>query len=190
MGFFDNIGKGISDFSQTTIQKGKDAASIAKLNRMISSEESGMEKLFEQLGRFYFDRCSQALSDPDAPAQELEEQIKTCMDEIVDSQRKISEYQEEIRKLQGVVPCPQCGAGIPEGAAFCPECGTKMAVLETEEKAPQQAEKLFCMNCGAQLLSGAKFCMTCGTKVEQEEPEPQTEESPAEEPETVPDDMQ
>ena len=60
MGFLENLGKGISDFSQSTIQKGKDVANVAKFSRLISDEERAMSKLFEQLGRKYFDLRSEA----------------------------------------------------------------------------------------------------------------------------------
>lgn len=52
--------------------------------------------------------------------------------------------------------CSNCGAKVPSGTKFCPECGQKMA----------PAGGLTCTNCGAALAPGAKFCPECGTKVE------------------------
>lgn len=48
--------------------------------------------------------------------------------------------------------CTACGAGIPAGAKFCPECGAR------------QGGKAVCTGCGAALEAGAKFCPECGTK--------------------------
>lgn len=52
----------------------------------------------------------------------------------------------------GTVTCA-CGAVIPQGSKFCPECGAKMPT------------KRFCTNCGAQCQEGAKFCPECGNKL-------------------------
>lgn len=51
------------------------------------------------------------------------------------------------------VKCSNCGAAIPAGSKFCPECGQK------------QAEGKFCPECGAKVAAGAKFCPECGQKL-------------------------
>lgn len=51
----------------------------------------------------------------------------------------------------GGAKCPVCGAEIPSGAKFCPECGSSI--------------KRVCPKCGANLSPGAKFCPECGTKL-------------------------
>ncbi len=48
--------------------------------------------------------------------------------------------------------CVACARDLPEGAAFCPSCGT-----------PQAAPS--CHSCGGELISGAAFCFKCGTPV-------------------------
>ena len=48
--------------------------------------------------------------------------------------------------------CSACGAKIPQGSKFCPECGVK------------QAAGGFCTSCGAAITPGAKFCPECGAK--------------------------
>lgn len=50
------------------------------------------------------------------------------------------------------VACVSCGAGIPRGSKFCPECGAK------------QAAAAHCTACGKALDAGAKFCPECGAK--------------------------
>lgn len=47
--------------------------------------------------------------------------------------------------------CAACGAGIPTGAKFCPECGARQG-------------QAVCASCGAALGTGAKFCPECGAK--------------------------
>lgn len=48
--------------------------------------------------------------------------------------------------------CTACGAQIPAGSKFCPECGAK------------QNAGTFCTECGAQIPAGSKFCPECGAK--------------------------
>ena len=48
--------------------------------------------------------------------------------------------------------CAACGAKIPAGSKFCPECGAK------------QNSGSFCTNCGTEIPAGTKFCPECGTK--------------------------
>ena len=111
MGFLENLGKGISDFSQSTIQKGKDVANVAKFSRMISDEERAMSKLFEQLGRKYFDLRSEA----------NEEDFADFIIGVKESQERIRGYQDSIKELQGITKCENCGSDIPNGAKFCPD---------------------------------------------------------------------
>ncbi len=59
--------------------------------------------------------------------------------------------------------CTNCGAAMPDGAKFCPMCGTR---------APEPAKKKFCTTCGSPIESGALFCEVCGTKVETPAPAP------------------
>jgi membrane protease subunit (stomatin/prohibitin family) len=47
--------------------------------------------------------------------------------------------------------CTNCGQGVPAGAKFCPNCGTKQAAAG-------------CSGCGQPVPEGAKFCPNCGTK--------------------------
>jgi membrane protease subunit (stomatin/prohibitin family) len=49
--------------------------------------------------------------------------------------------------------CTNCGQAVPEGAKFCPNCGTQQAAAG-------------CSGCGQPIPEGAKFCPNCGTKQE------------------------
>ena len=46
--------------------------------------------------------------------------------------------------------CPKCNTPLPQGAKFCPGCGS-----------PVQKSS-FCVECGNQIPAGAKFCPNCG----------------------------
>ena len=50
------------------------------------------------------------------------------------------------------VACAACGASIPAGSKFYPECGAK------------QNTGSFCTSCGQAIPAGTKFCPECGAK--------------------------
>lgn len=53
--------------------------------------------------------------------------------------------------------CPNCGNSVPDGAAFCSNCGAPTA-------APQQQERtVFCRNCGRPMPASFWACPSCGT---------------------------
>lgn len=51
--------------------------------------------------------------------------------------------------------CKECGNEIPDGSAFCPECGTP---------AREEKKRAFCPECGAEIDPAVKFCPSCGAK--------------------------
>lgn len=53
--------------------------------------------------------------------------------------------------------CTNCGTPLPEGAGFCPKCGTKV-------------ETFCCPSCGKELDFGADFCIYCGQRLKEEAP--------------------
>lgn len=51
----------------------------------------------------------------------------------------------------GGATCPGCGAAVPAGAKFCPECGKALSRR--------------CPKCGGKLDGSPKFCPECGEKI-------------------------
>lgn len=81
--------------------------------------------------------------------------------------------------------CQECGALIPEGAAWCPACSTGTllpcpvcgeGVRESDELCAacetvfRQCSGLDCPACQTPLLKGACFCVGCGQKVDGSSP--------------------
>lgn len=127
MGFFDNIGKTLSEASQGAIQKGKEMADVAKFNSLISDEEKKITKIYQQIGEKYVEEYA------DSPA----EGFKEFLDAINVSNEKIAEYQQKLKEVKGVSKCPSCGAEVPNGSMFCATCGTK---IEVEKEAFEKNE--------------------------------------------------
>ena len=93
MGFFDELGKKISDASQDMMQKGKDFADTTKLNSQIHDEERKISAVYTKIGKKYFEEFHQAAG---AGYQDL-------VDEIHASQAKIAEYQDKLNALKAGV---------------------------------------------------------------------------------------
>lgn len=164
MAFFDDFGKKISQASQSTLQKTRDMADVAKINMQISDEEKKMNDTYLQIGKLYME----------LHASDSEEAFQGMVQTIADAQANIKEFEAQIQEIKGVVRCEKCGAEVSREAAFCPACGMKMPEIVPEEMVPeetaaQEAEAVVekkCSNCGTVLGTDALFCSECGTKVQ------------------------
>lgn len=149
MGFFDDLGKKVSDAGQKTIQKTKEMSDTAKFNSMISEEEKKINNNYYQVGKLYVS----------IHGTECEEDFKGMIAAIRESETKITEYRRQIQEIKGVLHCEKCGAEVPKGVAFCSSCGTPMPQIEGFDT--ENYEK--CGNCGATVAKGMRFCTSCGT---------------------------
>lgn len=122
MAFLENFGKKLTQAGQATIQKTKEMADIARVNSLISDEESRINDLYLKIGKMYVE-----LHETDA-----ETVFQKPIEEINDAKRKIIEYQAQLLEIKGVARCTKCGAEVPTGSVFCATCG---APIQTMEKA-------------------------------------------------------
>ncbi len=156
MAFFEDLGKKITQTSQGVVQKTKDTAEIIKFNGMISDEEKRINNLYNQIGKRYFeihsDSCEQAL--------------ESFVSEIKTAQKKIEDYTEQVKKLKGIVRCPNCGGDVQCSSPFCSTCGFSMETPSVQTNA-NDANSKRCVSCGSPISDGYAFCIRCGTKVEE-----------------------
>ena len=121
MGFFDDLGKKLSDASQDVMQKGKEMADTAKFNAQIHDEEKKISAVYSKIGKKYFEVFENAPS----------EDFKAFIDEIHAAQAKIAEIQEKLNALKNE------GKDAVENAA----ADAKEAVNQAAEKVENAAEQ-------------------------------------------------
>ena len=146
MGFFDELGKKISDASQDVMQKGKEMADTAKFNSMIHDEEKKITAVYSKIGKKYFEDFK------DAPA----EGFKEFVDEIHAAQAKIAEIQEKLNALknegkaaaeavateakEAVSNAANTAANVAEGAADAAADAAAQAVNNVQNAAEGAAD--------------------------------------------------
>lgn len=143
MSFFNDLGKKISQTSQSAVNKTKAMTETSKLNSAINGNMKRIDLAYKEIGRFY---CERHMNNPEP---EIAEQVKL----VAQLNAKIEELQAEIRKINGYINCPNCGQFIKEGDAFCTNCGTRFS----------QPQETVCPNCGYPAKTGAVFCTRCGS---------------------------
>ena len=164
MAFFEALGKKISETSQEVVQKTKETAEIIKLNSMISNEESQLKEYYIELAKAYFE----------ANKDSIPEEYSSHFANITEKRANIANLTDQINKVKGMFPCPNCGASLQSEALFCSSCGTK--IEKPEEPAPVVEETVDvkrCEKCGEPIQEGFAFCISCGTKVEASQEIPQ-----------------
>jgi len=137
----------------------------AERNRQIGQIKKEIRDLQSQEAQSINALSAQVLALYEAGSLKQPELVSLCKG--VDSVRvQIKEKEGDLAKIQPLQPegsadarCPQCGAVVVTGAAFCQTCGERLA--EASKPAPVN----FCVQCGAQLREGARFCPMCGKTV-------------------------
>ena len=159
MAFWDNLTQKASETTAKAMQKAKEVSDIAKLNSAISEEESKIKNTYHQIGKLY---VSIHANDP-------EEEFVSMIASLEEAEEKVRNYRQQIQDIKGVVRCPQCGADVQAGVAFCSACGAAMP----KDQPVKMDELEQCGNCGAMVKKGIRFCTACGQPmVQMEESEP------------------
>lgn len=180
MAFLDEFDKKLTMLGQGAIQKTKEVTDSAKLSSAIKGLEMQKKEAFSELGKMYYEVYKQYGG---SVGQDTANVIST----IKEIEQEILQKQDQIRKVKGVIYCPNCNAEIPVNSTFCNVCGTKIV---KQSEGPQfhsdnAAQKAFevpsqpktyqkegntCRHCGAALEEDQMFCIFCGARVEKETP--------------------
>lgn len=176
MAFWSDLGKKISDTTQSVVEKTKTSTDIMRLNGLISDEERNVQRIYAEIGRKYMELHG-ADGDPD---------FAGLMQEYQTSKAKMEEYRSQIRRNKHILICAGCGAEIPETVLYCTRCGAENPVgkrLAEEQRQREEAERAareadlqaaavpqtepqpeFCARCGQPRMAGAMFCTFCGAQ--------------------------
>lgn len=127
MAFFDDLSKKITDASTKTIQKGKDLTDVARLNAQISAEENRIKTLYGMIGKQYVE-----LHRKDA-----EDAFAGLVASVAEAEQNIAACRAKITELRAVPHCPNCGAELVKGAAFCGICCGGSASTITWSRSPR-----------------------------------------------------
>lgn len=147
MALFDKLTKATQD----AVRGAKDMTDVARLNSLLTEEQTKIEATFNQLGKAYYGKHEENIPEP----------LGGLCVSILESEKKIAYYNEEIKKIKGAINCSECGAINPNNSVYCINCGARMNPEDEAKPAVQR----FCTNCGTGIEQGAAFCFSCGQKI-------------------------
>lgn len=129
MAFFDEMKNRVTQASQSAAKSAKEFSEITRLNGEISDAESRINQLYNQIG--YEVYCAYS-AHPLPEAADLIEQVNALHD-------KIENCRMQIQTINAASRCPNCGAKIRPGMAFCSSCGTRVEQPAAPTPAPAPA---------------------------------------------------
>ena len=160
MAFFETLGGKIINAGQSIAQSTKNFADVTKLNSTVSDYEKQIMDLYTIVGKAYYDRHKD-------DANAVERQRIMAINSLF---QQIDGLKQQIKEIEGLTKCPNCGGDVPRDALFCNNCGSKI-VKETSGR--------HCSNCGMPIAADSMFCAHCGSRVEQEAAKVENTEIPA-----------
>ncbi len=138
----EDLSKETTEASAKAVQRAVELSETARLGVLIASEEKKINDAYAQIGR------RTVAMDGGA----VERECAGLADMIHEAEGRVRGYRSQMERLQGLRVCDRCGAGVPEGAAFCAACG----------QAAAHEDRVKCHVCGALVIKGSAFCTVCG----------------------------
>ncbi len=118
MGFIDDLKGSIVSTTNDLGKMAQTAGDVTKISYDKKVKEGELIKLYEKLGRKYYE----------AHKNDDDDDIK----EITATILRIQELADQVLEKKGGKACPKCGTLVKSGSAFCPSCGEKMDDLFEE----------------------------------------------------------
>ena len=112
MSFLDELSDSIVSTTKDLGKMAQNAGDLTKLQYDKKVKENELSKLYEKLGKKYYE----------VHKDEDDDDIK----EITAAVLRIKEISEDIMQKKGGKACPKCGALVKDGSKFCSACGEKI----------------------------------------------------------------
>ncbi|MDL2215740.1 zinc ribbon domain-containing protein [Ruminococcaceae bacterium OttesenSCG-928-N02] len=129
-----------------------------RLSWQLSTEQSVMEDLKENLGVVAYKQYLAGTFTPTGELKELCDKIKECESKI----DEMKAYKETL-KISYRKTCPSCGYTLEDGFHFCPECGADCTDIATPCAPEPTPPASACPACGTEpQKEGQHFCHKCG----------------------------
>lgn len=148
---------------QDVVKKVRDTSEVSRLNAQIAEEEKSITEAFAQIGKRFYETYTAPSGENEDDGGErpaLDDVYRGWFDYIDTGREKVRKLREEIRMIQNVLNCPNCGAQCAFNVPFCSNCGANLsAAREASLSQPH------CPSCGAAVSPSALFCTSCGGKL-------------------------
>ncbi len=130
MGFFDDLGKKVTDAGQKAMQKTQEMSEMARLNSLISQNENKLNSAYCQIGQLF----AELYRDDHRP------EFAELMTTVIGLEQENDTYKKQLQDMKGIQRCEQCGAEVPKGAAFCNSCGASVSQTDKQETVEDEIE--------------------------------------------------
>jgi uncharacterized protein (DUF2164 family) len=126
MDILNKAGETITSKGKYVAKKAKELAEIASLHTQITIQENSVNRIFQELGKLYYDQVHADANDD----------IAQKCGEIDAAIAEIERLKKTVNQLKGVRICPNCLAKITDqDAVYCSACATKLP--EDKEESPE-----------------------------------------------------
>ena len=112
MGLLDELSDSIANTTRDIGKMAQNAGDMTRLQYDKKVKEGELTKLYEKLGRKYYEEHR------DEESEEIKE-INAC-------ELRLREISDDIMSLKGGRACPKCGALVKTGSRYCSACGEKI----------------------------------------------------------------
>ncbi len=139
MSIFDKVKKGMIDSTKTIKEISSEMTETTRLKVAISKEKAQLEELYYNLGKILYTAYENNIN-----TKELPEVVVTALRVLKETNTRISEYEQRIEFLKGILKCKQCGWEVEEDARFCSNCGNKLTFIlyKSVEESPVSEDSL------------------------------------------------
>lgn len=114
MELFEKMGDALNEAGKDITQKVTDLTELTKLKVDIRRREDTARRLYQELGRQYYDLHKE-------DAEPLFEEVTL----ITETLKELLKLKKAAAQCKGKRVCPACGTPNDDDAVFCKKCGTK-----------------------------------------------------------------